>query len=96
MPSQSSKTRMSELQRLVPLWPGEISDTSRAGRHRLLNRLRAALRQERRLGLAGHWSYDVARHRQLLEAYRREASALADGTRDRPTTKPRAEVQVAR
>jgi hypothetical protein len=60
------------------LWPSEIADGSLAGRLRLLARLRTALRRERQRGLAGHWAYDLARHARLLEAYRREAAALAD------------------
>ncbi|MDO9383451.1 MAG: hypothetical protein Q7T86_11365 [Hyphomicrobiaceae bacterium] len=63
------------LGRLVPLWPYEISDRSLAGRQRLLAALRKALRSERQRGLSGHWTYDLARHRSLLEAYRAEASA---------------------
>lgn len=74
--SKTTDERNREFQRLVPLWPGEISDKSLAGRLRLLNRLRSALRRQRCLGLAGHWSYDLARHRQLLEAYRREVMAV--------------------
>jgi hypothetical protein len=63
------------LGRLVPLWPSEIEDRSAAGRQRLLVALRKALRSERQRGLSGHWTYDLARHRSLLEAYRAEASA---------------------
>ena len=64
-----------DLRRLVPLWPSEIEDRSAAGRQRLLAALRIALRSERQRGLSGHWAYDLARHRSLLEAYRTEASA---------------------
>lgn len=68
--------RERELPRLVALWPCEIRDLSLAGRRRLLQLLRAALRAERTRGLAGHWTYDLARHSQLLRAYRLEAAAL--------------------
>jgi hypothetical protein len=37
--------------------------------------LRRALRAERQRGIGGHWSYDLARHAQLLHAYRAEAKA---------------------
>jgi hypothetical protein len=45
--------------------------------------LRRALRAERRRGIAGHWTYDLARHVELLRVYRLElvASGLADMTR---------------
>lgn len=68
-------TRARDLGRLVPLWPLEIEDRSAAGRQRLLAELRKALRSERQRGLSGHWTYDLARHRALLDAYRAEASA---------------------
>ena len=63
------------LGRLVPLWPSEIEDRSPAGRQHLLAALRKALRSERQRGLTGHWTYDLARHWNLLEAYRAEALA---------------------
>lgn len=68
-----------QLAALVPLWPEELADRSVAGRLRLLGRLRRALRLERQRGIAGHWSYDLARHRRLLAAYRAEAAELAAG-----------------
>lgn len=51
---------------------------SQAGRLRLLARLRTALRRERQRGRAGHWCYDLARHAQLLAAYRTEVAALIE------------------
>jgi hypothetical protein len=36
--------------------------------------MRRALRIERQLGRGGHWAYDLARHAQLLRAYRAEVS----------------------
>jgi hypothetical protein len=42
---------------------------------RLLARLRCALRRERQRGLSGHWTYDLARHAQLLRAYRADVAA---------------------
>lgn len=74
--------RQRELMRLLPLWPHEIADESAAGRARVAALLRRALRAERRRGLAGHWSYDLGRHAQLLAAYRAERVACAHT--DRP------------
>lgn len=68
--------RRKRLASLVPLWPRDLDDTSRQGRVRLIALLERALRAERRRGLAGHWTYDLARHMQLLEAYRAEVQAL--------------------
>jgi hypothetical protein len=33
------------------------------------------LRVERQRGIAGHWTYDLARHARLLRAYRAETTA---------------------
>ena len=66
------------LRRLLPLWPHELADESPQGRLRVVARLRKALRAERRRGLAGHWTYDLARHVELVRLYRAEAAALAD------------------
>lgn len=73
-PRPPEETR--ELARLVPLWPAELADTTLSGRKRLLAKLERALRAERRRGLAGHWTYDLARHAQLLSAFRRERAAV--------------------
>lgn len=61
--------RASDLPKLVALWPHECADTSLKGRARLILKLRRALRQERLRGISGHWTYDLARHAQLLAAY---------------------------
>ena len=66
-----------DLPRLLPLWPHEIADLSLAGRQQIMARLRQALRAERQRGIGGHWTYDLARHTQLLAAYRREMTDLA-------------------
>lgn len=72
--------RARDLARLVPLWPHEIADDTAAGRARLIRRLESALRAERRRGVSGHWSYDLARHAALLAAYRAER-AMANGAK---------------
>ena len=75
-PPQPDQDRRAAIARVLPLWPYEIEDTSQAGRHRIVAKLRRALRAERRRGVGGHWSYDLARHVELLRAYRQELAAL--------------------
>lgn len=67
--------RARDLPRLLPLWPRKIASMKAADHARLLARLRKALRAERQRGLGGHWTYDLARHAQLLRAYRAETAA---------------------
>ena len=67
--------RARDLPRLLPLWPREIASTNAADHALLLARLRKALRAERQRGQGGHWTYDLARHAQLLRAYRAETAA---------------------
>ena len=43
----------------------------------LVAKLKRALRQERLRGISGHWTYDLARHSQLLAAYTFETQALS-------------------
>ena len=76
-PAPSAYDRERDLPRLTSVWPAELADRSRQGRARLVGRLRRALREERQRGLAGHWTYDLARHAQLLAAYRAEVAELA-------------------
>jgi len=74
--------RARDLPKLLPLWEWELKTPSEAEHARLLARLRRALRAERQRGLGGHWTYDLARHAQLLRAYRAEVAAcLAARTR---------------
>ena len=68
--------RSRALGRLLPLWPHELEDESVPARLRIIARLRKVLRAERRRGLAGHWTYDLARHVELLRLYRGELTAL--------------------
>ena len=62
---------------MLALWPHETEDDSPAGRQRVLAKLRCALRAERRRGVSGHWTYDLARHIELLRVYRQELAAVA-------------------
>lgn len=66
--------RNRDLPKLLPLWPHELADTSIAGRLAVLRLLRRALTSERQRGIAGRWDYDLARHRALVVALRREAA----------------------
>lgn len=75
-PPENGYDRARDLPRLVALWPHEIADCTAAGRIRVVKLLRRALREQRRRGLAGHWSYELARHAALWRAYRHEVAEL--------------------
>ena len=77
-PGANVYDRRRDLPGLLPVWPDELSDESTLGRHRLVMKLHQALRAERNRGQAGHWSYDLTRHTNLLHAYRHELHALPD------------------
>ena len=51
------------------VWRTAASDPAAA-----IAKLKRALRSERQLGRAGHWSYDLNRHFGLLQALKAEAS----------------------
>jgi hypothetical protein len=69
-----SYKRARDLPGLLPLWPHEVEAASLGDHARLLARMRCALRAERMRGIAGHWTYDLARHARLLRAYRAETA----------------------
>jgi hypothetical protein len=71
--------RTRDLPGLIAVWPAELVDTSEEGRRRLIAKLRRALRAERRRGLMGHWTYDLARHAQLLVAFEAEYALACAG-----------------
>lgn len=75
-PPPKAYDRARDLPQLLPTWPADIADVSLGARSKLIERLQTALRSERRAGLAGAWWYNLARHHQLLIAYRAELSAL--------------------
>ncbi len=81
--------RTRDLPRLIALWPRELGDESAAGREKILAKLRAALRAERLRGRAGHWTYDLVQHAQLIAAYNAEK-------RERDKTRPPAGTQPVR
>ena len=68
--------RQRDLPKLIGVWPKDLEDRSPSALKRRVAKLEAALRSERRRGLAGHWTYDLARHTQLLVAFRSERTAM--------------------
>ncbi len=77
--------RLRDLPRLMPFWPHELENVNPERHHALLQRLRRALREERQRGLAGHWTYDLARHAALYRALQAEEKLVAP---PRPTWSP--------
>lgn len=67
--------RRRDLPGLMPLFEDELVTPTLAAHARLLALIRRKLRAERARGIAGAWSYDLARHSALLHAYRAEAAA---------------------
>lgn len=53
-------------------------------------RLERALRSQRQLGRAGHWSYDLNRHFGLLQALKAELARLRHQGRGSPSAQPMA------
>ena len=76
-PLRPAYDRRTAIAKVLALWPRELEDESPAARQNIIARLRHALRAERRRGLAGHWTYDLARHVELLRVYREETAAVA-------------------
>jgi hypothetical protein len=68
--------RRTALARALQVWPHELDDTAEA-RLQIVQKLRRTLRAERRRGIAGHWTYDLARHVELLRLYREELARLS-------------------
>lgn len=75
-PAGAGYDRKRDLPALIALWPWEIEDLSLEAQQRLVVMLRRALRQERKRGIGGEWSYDVVRHARLLAAYKCEVASL--------------------
>lgn len=69
-PLRPQYVRHRDLPLLLPMFPDELAALAH---DRLVAMLRRALRLERQRGLRGDWAYDLARHAQLLAAYRTEA-----------------------
>jgi hypothetical protein len=69
--------------------PSELADRSYYGRAALIAKLARVLAAERRRGLAGHWTYELARHRALLAVYHHDEAAFRrDYGREPETLRP--------
>ena len=68
--------RLTQLPRLIGLWPAEIQDRSAVTTLKILALLRRALRSERARGRSGHWTYDLNRHLALAEGLKAERAHL--------------------
>ncbi|HXF89557.1 MAG TPA: DUF6477 family protein [Xanthobacteraceae bacterium] len=66
-----------DLPRLLPLTAEQLADPTIEGQRRLIALLTTACRLERARGLAGDWTYDLARHRALIGALAVEEARLA-------------------
>lgn len=75
--TQSRYRRGTDLPRLMAVWPHELGEDLPT-RARLLDTMKRALKVERQLGLAGHFSYSLPRHRALYAAYREEVMTAAE------------------
>lgn len=73
-PPRQHYDRSRDLPLLLPLWPDELADETPEGHARIIAKLQHALRRERRNGIEGHWTYNLARHEALLTALRHERS----------------------
>ena len=78
--------RLSDLPQLIRMWPAEIAAAGPAGQREIVERLRQALRSERRRGLAGDWTYDLTRHAALLLALKHETARLAADCKTQKTS----------
>ena len=82
-PSRLQQDRRTTVAKVLALWPHELEEESLNGRQKRLAKLRQALRAERRRGLSGHWTYDLARHVELLRVYREELAAATSRPDDK-------------
>ena len=64
------------LPRVLPILPGECAGPEPQATRQIVRRLADALRRERRLGRAGHWTYDLNRHIALAQAWQAERERL--------------------
>jgi hypothetical protein len=76
-------TRARVLHRLLKDWPTGFPQAEPERSREIVRRLAAALRAERALGRAGHWTYDLNRHIALRQAHLAEAAALLRARRRR-------------
>jgi hypothetical protein len=76
--------RARNLPRVLPLMTGRCEGPEPDTTRLIVQRLADALRRERRLGRAGHWTYDLNRHMALAQAWKAESDALR-AVRSRPS-----------
>lgn len=67
------------LPRVLPFMPGECEGPEPETTRFIVRRLSCAMRRERQLGRAGHWTYDLNRHIALAQAWKAESEALRSG-----------------
>lgn len=68
--------RAKNLVRVLPLMAGACEGPEPDTTRLIVRGLAQALRRERRLGRAGHWTYDLNRHMALAQAWKAESEAL--------------------
>ena len=68
--------RRKKLRSLLPLSPEDFRDTGPETTRAIIRQLARALRDERRRGRAGHWTYDLNRHLALAQAFKAEKASL--------------------
>ncbi len=68
--------RARHLPRVLPLMAGQCDGPEPDTTRLIVRRLAQALRRERALGRAGHWTYDLNRHMALTQAWKAESGAL--------------------
>ncbi len=72
----SESSSQEDALRCLPIWPKDLNDRSLAGRRNLVAIIEREVRKERRLGLARHRSYDIARHAKLAQLLKDERRQL--------------------
>lgn len=64
--------RQKDLPRLIPLWPEELTDHTKVGTKKIIEKIYIALQVERRKAKTSHWSYNLTKHIGLLAALKAE------------------------
>lgn len=72
--------RARNLPRVLPVMAGQCDGPEPDTTRLIVRRLSQALRRERQLGRAGHWTYDLNRHIALTQAWKAESEALRSTT----------------
>ena len=76
--------RSRHLLRVLPLMAGQCEGVEPDTARLIVRRLAQELRRERRLGRAGHWTYDLNRHMALTQAWKAESEALRTAPKRAP------------